>query len=158
MKLYLVRHGEAVAEDVDPARPLSAAGRREVEGVARVLTRMHVQPAAVIHSGKLRARQTAEVLADALGAHDALEEGEDLTPNADPRRWAARSGERPDVMLVGHLPHLARLLSGLAGVPEEAELARIATGTALCLSRGKRSDRWQIGWMLTPSLAETLGP
>jgi len=153
VRLYLVRHGKAVAEEVDPARPLSAAGRLEVEGVGRVLARMQVRPAAVIHSGKLRARQTAEILADALGTRDTLEEGADLTPNADPRPWVARVDERPEAMLVGHLPHLGRLVARLAGAPDREELVWLDLATVVCLSRPVPPERWSIGWILTSALA-----
>src|SRR5688572_29245639 len=37
MRLYLVQHGEAVPEQVDPQRPLSEAGRRDVQAMARLL-------------------------------------------------------------------------------------------------------------------------
>ena len=60
MKLYLVHHGDAVPPDVDPQRPLSAEGRVGVEQVAGAAAQRAVKPAVVWHSGKLRARQTAE--------------------------------------------------------------------------------------------------
>ena len=60
MKLYLVQHGEACAEDVDPERPLTAQGRADVERLAAFLQQAGIQVGRVIHSGKLRAEQTAE--------------------------------------------------------------------------------------------------
>ena len=65
MRLYLVQHGDAVPERLDPERPLSAAGRREVEAVARLLAGAGARVAHVVHSGKLRAQQTAELLVSA---------------------------------------------------------------------------------------------
>jgi phosphohistidine phosphatase len=66
MRLYLVQHGEAVAEDVDPARPLSATGQSDVTKVARFLAASGLSVSQVLHSGKLRAEQTAALLAAAL--------------------------------------------------------------------------------------------
>jgi hypothetical protein len=66
MRLYLVQHGDALPEQVDPERPLSAKGRRDVEAVARVLASAGARAVRVAHSGKLRAQQTAEVLTAAL--------------------------------------------------------------------------------------------
>jgi phosphohistidine phosphatase len=51
MRLYLVQHGDAVPERLDPERPLSAAGRREVEAVARLLASAGARVAQVVHSG-----------------------------------------------------------------------------------------------------------
>ena len=56
MRLYLVQHGDAVPEQLDPERPLSAAGRREVEAVARLLASTGARTVRVAHSGKLRAQ------------------------------------------------------------------------------------------------------
>ena len=61
--LYLVQHGEATKETEDPARPLTEHGRQEVVKVARALARVRLGVSVIAHSGKLRARQTAELLA-----------------------------------------------------------------------------------------------
>ena len=90
MRLYLVQHGDAIPERVDPERPLSAEGRRDVEAVARLLASAGTRAVRVAHSGKLRAQQTAEVLAAALApaAVPAIVTG--LNPN-DPVEPVARS-------------------------------------------------------------------
>jgi phosphohistidine phosphatase len=54
MRLYLVQHGDAIPERVDPERPLSAEGRRDVEAVARLLASAGTRAVRVAHSGKLR--------------------------------------------------------------------------------------------------------
>ena len=66
MALYLVQHGEALAEDVDPERSLYAEGRVEVERIAEVARGYRVRVFRIEHSGKKRAVQTAEILAAAL--------------------------------------------------------------------------------------------
>ena len=81
MRLYLVLHGDAVPERLDPERPLSAAGRQEVEAVARLLADTGVRTAHVVHSGKLRAHQTAELLATALAPGRVPEAIAGLSPN-----------------------------------------------------------------------------
>src|SRR5688572_18696399 len=111
MEIWLVRHGNAMPGKVDAERPLSAEGRSEVEAVARVLARAGgVRPDAVIHSGKKRALQTAEILAGVLRVPDALEQADGLAPESDPAVWAKRVDERAGVMLVGHLPHMEGLV------------------------------------------------
>ncbi len=107
MRLYLMQHGKASSEDQDPARPLTAEGRTETEAMARFLSRT-ARPAGVRirHSGKTRARQTAQALARAFDETD-VDEAEGLGPLDDPAVWAAQlAGSTEPVMLVGHLPHL----------------------------------------------------
>jgi len=68
MDLFLMQHGVAVSDDVDPARPLSEDGRGEV---VRVLARTRAAGVRIercVHSGKLRAEQTALLLGEMLGA------------------------------------------------------------------------------------------
>lgn len=117
MKLYLVHHGDAVPADVDPQRPLSAEGRVGVERVAVAAAQRAVKPAVVWHSGKLRARQTAEAFWRACNALADISAARGLQP-ADPPDWVAvelsseASADDPrDIMLVGHMPHIQRLLS-----------------------------------------------
>jgi len=68
-----------------------------------------VHPYRIMHSGKLRAAQTAEMLAGRLGM-DHAEPVPDLEPMADPGIWSAHfEAMYEDVMIVGHLPHVGRL-------------------------------------------------
>jgi len=121
MKLYLVQHGEAKDEEDDPERPLTDRGIDDVTRVARLaVERLGVSPVRVVHSGKTRARQTAEIWGGLLGADIVQAEG--LAPKDDVAMWLRRiNGETDDLMIVGHLPHLARLtaslVTGSAGKP-----------------------------------------
>jgi phosphohistidine phosphatase len=109
VRLYLVQHGEAKTDEEDPDRPLTDKGFADVGRVAsHAVTGLGVGAARVLHSGKTRARQTAEVWAGLLGI--AAEQVDALAPNDDPAIWAGRLGsEGDDLILVGHLPHLDRL-------------------------------------------------
>ena len=112
--VYLVHHAEAVEPDVDPQRPLTAAGREHAERLAEEAARRQVKPAVIWHSGKLRARQTAEAfrrLCNPLAEFSAVR---GLQPT-DPVEWIHDRllGENRDVMLVGHMPHLPRLFERL---------------------------------------------
>ena len=60
MNLFLVHHGDAVGPEIDPQRPLSAVGRANVDRLATLAAARGARPSVVWHSGKLRARQTAE--------------------------------------------------------------------------------------------------
>jgi phosphohistidine phosphatase len=151
-KVWLVRHGDAVDGPVDAQRPLSDAGRREVEAIARALARTgKVRPAQLLHSGRTRALQTAEIVAAGLGG-GAPEATDGLHPGDDPEIWEERLARRTDdVMLVGHLPHMEALVATLVGAPDE-DVVRLVTGGVVCLSRDDEDGPWSIAWMLTPGV------
>jgi len=151
MKLYMMQHGEARPEQDDPARPLTDRGRAEVERVARAAARLDLGIAQVVHSGKLRARQTAEIVAACLEPAPALGEMSGLGPNDDPRiaaeAVAVPSGPR---LLVGHLPHLSRLASLLILGDGDRGVVAFRMGGLVCLSHGEGG--WRLAWALTPDL------
>ena len=65
MKLYLVQHAQAASEDADPQRGLTEEGRSEIERIAGFIKPLNLQVEYLWHSGKKRAEQTAQVLAEA---------------------------------------------------------------------------------------------
>lgn len=153
MRLYLVQHGDAVPEQLDPERPLSAAGRREVEAVARLLAGTGTRAAHLVHSGKLRAQQTAELLATVLAPGTVAEIMPGLNPN-DPVEPMARGTAdwTSDVMLVGHLPFMGKLAARLVAGDERRLVAAFVPGTVVCLEQAEAGD-WVISWMVRPELA-----
>ncbi len=150
MRLYLVQHGEALTKERDPDRPLSGPGRADVERLADFLAKRGVRAQRVLHSGKTRARQTAELLARALGGDCERRSG--LAPN-DPTGDVAQeaSAWTGDVVLVGHLPFMGRLAARLVAGREDACVAAFRPGGMLCLERGEEGG-WEIAWMLRPEL------
>jgi phosphohistidine phosphatase len=145
MQFYLVRHGDAVSAVEDPRRPLSAAGRADIERLARWALEREVRVAVIYHSGILRAAETAAILAARLGPPAGVKEHSGLLPEDDPAIAKAEleSTEEP-IMLVGHLPHMNRLAGLLfAGDPNRAA-AEFATATML----GGEWNRgnWKILW------------
>ena len=149
MRLYLVQHGRAVDEAEDPARPLSADGRREVESVASIARHFALPVARIVHSGKLRARQTAEIFATALAPAGGVVERSGLAPRDDVRAFA-RDGLEDTLMVVGHLPFLERLAGLLLVDDAERRLFRMQNGGILALERG--DDAWLIRWAVMPTL------
>ena len=152
MQIYLVQHGEAKAEVEDPARPLTDRGREEVQRVARLAALLGLPLAEILHSGKLRARQTAETMADNLWPSRGLRELGDMAPNDDPVKARAElEATREPLMLVGHLPHLSRLASSLLVGDPGREIIRFRMGAIVCLVRAEHA--WRLHWILTPELA-----
>jgi len=110
--LYLVHHGDAVGPEVDARRPLSDKGREHVAHLAAEAAGRGARPAVVWHSGKLRARQTAEAFWRACNALAEFSATRDLQPD-DPPEWFLDRvrGETRDILIAGHYPHLPRLLA-----------------------------------------------
>lgn len=151
--IYLVHHGPAATPDVDAQRPLTAAGRELVTGLAREAAGRGVRAGAIWHSGKLRARQTAEAFRLACNPFAAFTMVRGLQPSDPSDILADRlAGETGDVMLVGHLPHIARLLRRLLGRVGDEELGFPPHGVvALEPDPGPEADplRWREAWRLT---------
>jgi phosphohistidine phosphatase len=116
VRLILVHHGEAVGPDVDPRRPLSPWGRDAVERLAQFAATRGVKPVVVWHSGKLRAKETAEAFWRACNPFAEFSATRDLQPD-DPPEWIRDRlrGESRDILIAGHYPHLPRLLAVLMG-------------------------------------------
>jgi phosphohistidine phosphatase len=152
MKLYLVQHGEALEKDVDPARPLTERGRAEVERVAAFLRGVGVRAAKVLHSGKLRAEQTAELLAPAVGAAGRVEKTGDIDPLDPPLAFELTVNEwTEDTMVVGHMPFLGKLVSRLVADNEIRATTAFCPGAVVCLESGG-DNTWLIAWMVRPEL------
>jgi phosphohistidine phosphatase len=151
MDLYLVQHGEAHSEEEDPVRPLTARGRLEVERIARAAARAGLAPRRIAHSGKLRARETAEILAGALTPAEGVREMPALGPKDDPAAIRSVLEEATDsLMLVGHLPHLCRVASLLLVGDPEREIVAFRMGGVVCL--GREREAWRVRFVLTPEL------
>jgi len=108
--VFLVHHADALGSDVDPQRPLSLGGRMHADMLARHAFDRGVKPAAIWHSGKLRARQTAEAFWRTCNPMADFKAIRGLQPS-DPPAWTKDLlfGETRDVMLVGHMPSLPKI-------------------------------------------------
>ncbi len=153
MRLYLVQHGEAKSEAEDPQRPLTARGEREVRRSSEGARRLNVRPATILQSGKRRAEQTADIIAESLklpGSSSQFAQG--LNPNDDVRSWAEKiANQTEDLMLVGHLPFLEKLASYLLGGNENAKWVLFQYGAIVCLEQ-KEDQGWAVRWILTPEM------
>ena len=159
MRLYLVRHGEALPKDVDPERGLSPDGKSRVEALAEFLVqRAGLAVPEIRHSPKKRAIQTAEIFHRLMGGKPGMVETPLLEPLQDVRNLAlSLEHHETDLMLVGHLPHLARLASLLV-FGDTRERIAFEAGAVLCLERqtvlGTEEKIWVIRWLMTPRLLE----
>jgi len=123
MRVYLVHHADAVGPDVDPQRPLSSLGRTQAADLADRVKAAGFKPASIWHSGKLRARQTAEFCLQACNPFAEFRMVRGLRPDDSPELMRDElAADTRDLMLVGHMPHLDALARMLAQSPIEFPL------------------------------------
>ena len=152
MKLYLVQHAKAASKEVDPQRPLTEEGRRDIQKVSAFIEPLNLCIDYLWHSGKRRAVQTAEFLAEVVKINKTQTIRDGLGPNDDVAvlRDELACAEQ-DVMIVGHLPFLSKLASLLLVGSESANTVAFKQGGIVCLRRAEE-NQWQIDWMVTPEL------
>jgi phosphohistidine phosphatase len=154
MNLYLVQHADAVSKEEDPDRPLSARGRADASKVARYIKdhRSVLAVDQIFHSSKTRAKQTAQVLSQALDLAGNLKEDPDLGGGDDPAIWARRLAELDqNVMLVGHMPHLRKLVSLLLCGDPAARIIDFQNSGIVHLHRAE-DNHWTVRWIITPAI------
>jgi phosphohistidine phosphatase len=156
MDLYLMQHGQATTETENPERPLTDAGRAAVQRVAESARAADVRISGCLHSGKLRAEQTAQLLAREIGVTPSVEARAGLAPN-DPvlpvAQWLRTQTEHPSLALVGHVPFLGRLASLLVAGDEQAQVVGFQMGGLVKLEPKVDRDGFFVAWALPPDLA-----
>lgn len=150
--IYLVQHGEAQSKEENPDRPLTEQGAQYAQDMGDFLARAGVRVTTVYHSGKLRARLTAEALAEYLAPRDAADEIEGVGPK-DPTAPVRERllGTEEHVMLVSHLPFIASLAAALVGGDEERPPVAFTPGTVVALEPDQENGA-RIAWMVRPEL------
>jgi len=137
-----------VGPDVDPARPLSTRGRVEVDLLAQKAAARGVKPGLIWHSGKLRARQTAEAFWRRCNPLSTFAAVRGLQPT-DPTSWIvdAVAAEGRDTMLVGHFPQMPQLLAHLTSGRANAPPVVFPTNGMVALEDvdGCWVESWRIG-------------
>lgn len=155
MRLYFVRHG--IAEDLaasDFDRALTKRGRRRVATSARVIKRLGIEPVRIFSSPRLRSRQTAEIIAEALDLpvtiSEAVNFGFDL---GDLRRLARNFDADDEVMFVGHNPDMSLLVGELTGVDVSMKKGGLARIDVV----GRTVDEGELVWLIAPKVFDALG-
>ena len=136
-RLFLIRHAKAepgVGQE-DYERALTDRGREDARHVASVLAARDLLPNVLIHSGALRAKQTAEIFASHWPRRVEIEEQRglyDATRDMLFARTRALSDQNESVGLVGHNPGMGELAAMLAGYGPYPELRRVASKYPTC--------------------------
>ena len=151
MTLFLVQHGEATPGTTDSERCLTSRGTETVERMADWFAQTGIKVDEIRHSGKRRAEQTATVFANHVNPQKGVIAVGGLNPNDDVTLVAGPlHGEQGSIMLVGHLPHLSKLVGFLVTGNSETEIIRFHNAGIVCLTQ--KDGNWAIDWVMRPDL------
>src|SRR5271156_1282367 len=162
MILYLVRHGIAVDPNdpkspAEPERPLTAKGVQKTRAAALGLEELRVKPDVLITSPYVRAAQTAEIFAEALGfspqkirTHDALK------PSGSPSEITKEiiRLRAKEVMCFGHAPQLDLMVAHLVGT--QSVFTGLKKAGIACLEHSSTRGKWDLLWIVTPKMLRQL--
>jgi len=157
MRLYIVQHGDSLPKDADPDRPLSDRGRADIQRLTEWLSSHNVQIAQVLHSGKTRAKETAEILRPLLKSPGQFYEGQGLAPNDSPEAFLYQLGDsKKDTLVAGHMPFVARIVSqALTGAPDR-QLVEFVPGSVAGLERSDGAS-WRLFMFARPEFFNGIG-
>ncbi len=152
MALYIVQHGLSLPKDQDPEKGLAPQGMEDVKRIAEVARNYGVVVEHILHSGKKRARQTAELIGKVLQLTRGIKEISGIKPLDDVVEFSSQVDFKTNTMVVGHLPFLERLTSFLITGRQEPMVFKLQNGGIVCLDRVENSDTPAIKWALMPTV------
>ncbi len=156
LEVYLLRHAHAGNPDQwtgdDAERPLSAKGRKQAERLGRFLAERGFKPDAIVTSPKLRARQTADLVAAPLKARVETDHRLGGPLDVDLLAQIVADAGNGRVLLVGHDPDFSELAAELSGAQhlplKKGMLARIDVTPPM------REGSGLLRWLVPPDLVE----
>jgi len=162
MILYLVRHGIAVdrTDPKSPAeaeRPLTATGVQKTRSAALGLRELGAKPDVLITSPYVRAVQTAEIFAEALGfSLEKIRVSDALKPAENPADILKEISHlrAKEVMCCGHAPHLDNLTALLAGA--RGPFTELKKAGMACFEQSAGRGHWELRWVFTPKVLRAL--
>ena len=152
MTVYLVQHGTSVPKAQDPLKGLSAQGIVDVQRIAKVAADYGVKPARIIHSGKRRALQTADIMAAALHPENGVHAAKGLNPLDDVIAYARSMDFSGNIMIVGHLPFLEKLAAYLVTGQHQTPIFQFQNGGVVCLEYYRDTLQVVVKWALMPNI------
>lgn len=151
MKLYLMRHGEALSSNKDPQRGLTDNGKLKIEQLAKHLQQEKLTYSHAYHSDRKRAQQTAEIMTQVISPDIKPTLLENITPNDDPALLITKINDwNKDTLVTSHLPFVPDLITLLTQQDVYTSGINFETGTVVCLEKDNDSG-WNIKWSSSPS-------
>ena len=152
MAIYLVQHGLSLAKEIDPERGLSSQGRQAVERIAQSAKKYNVPVKSIMHSGKRRAQQTAEIFNQYLQTGTEVESILGIAPMDDVTAFAQQLQPESETMIVGHLPFMGKLTGYLTTGDESKLVFDFQNAGVVCLDKSSENTYWLIKWSLLPMI------
>ena len=152
MALFLVQHGKSLPKDVDPGQSLSEQGISDVKRIAEVAKGYGINVSGIHHSGKTRARMTAEIFASDLAPKDGIQQVVGMAPMDDVTAFAKTIIPNEKKIFVGHLPFMERLTAYLITGSQEKPVFKFQNGGIVCLDVFPETESWAIKWSLMPNI------
>ncbi|MBI4682063.1 MAG: phosphohistidine phosphatase SixA [Nitrospirae bacterium] len=152
MYLYLVQHAASMSKEEDASRSLSEKGIEDIRKISGFVQGMNIKVTHILHSGKMRALQTAQILEEHITDDMGVLGTDGLLPMDEPEIWHKRLNEMSEnTMLVGHLPHLSKLSVLLLCNNKKEEIINFEMGGIVCLKRSEDRN-WTVDWIIKPGM------
>jgi phosphohistidine phosphatase len=166
MNLYIIRHAIAVDEgtpeyEQDNERPLTDKGKKKMRQIAKGLRILGADFDLILSSPYVRARETAEILADVFKIKADIAFSENLIPMGDPDQLIAEMNEKHSansIAIVGHEPQLTSMVSLLVAENTSVDITLKKGGVCrLSADDFHHTHKATLEWLLTPSLLVEIG-
>jgi phosphohistidine phosphatase len=155
IELHFLRHAHAGDPEAwtgsDEARPLSEKGEKQAERLGAFLAGVGFKPDVIVTSPKLRAAQTAEIVAKHLGIQISFDDRLAGAFEVETLETLLRdAGDPVRPVVVGHDPDFSEVLAELSGAPQlpmpKGALARVD------IERPLRAGGGTLHWLVPPDL------
>lgn len=146
MSLLIIRHGEANINEQSRERELTQIGRDETKTLAKWLQKKRLDSNTIFHSTKIRAKQTAQIIADELSLP--LKETIGICPDDSVESFCKEIEKYNNSIIVSHLPFVDILTSHLL-IGSDEKFTRFTTSSACYLNKNEEG-KWQIEWFYSP--------
>jgi phosphohistidine phosphatase SixA len=155
IELHFLRHAHAGDPEAwtgpDEARPLSEKGEKQADRLGAFLAGVGFKPDAIVTSPKLRAAQTAEIVAKRLGIQISFDDRLAGAFGAETLETLLRdAGDPVRPVVVGHDPDFSEVLAELSGASRlpmpKGALARVD------IERPLRPGEGTLHWLVPPDL------
>ncbi len=146
----------------DADRPLTDKGIAKLRRVVRGMKALALSFDLILTSPYRRARETAELVAEEIGAEDLCERSPHLAPDGDPGALirdvaARRPAEDASILLVGHEPYLSQLIGVLVAGDEAARVTVKKAGLCkLSVQTLRYGQCASLEWLLAPAQLERI--
>ncbi len=160
MEIYLMQHGPNLSKDQDPEESLSPEGQAQVSGAAQALKKICPKFDVVIASPKKRSKQTAAIVAGAVGFPvESIVETERvkaMTPAEETISYLQQFQDKQSVLIAGHLPSLAEVASFLLTSGSKATIQFERGGIGRIDVDALPTHEGRLRWYLTPAQLELM--